>query len=77
MQHKKHKILKRWANSYRSSDLIDNISYTFDRELSRLQIEQDSVTSRLMRLMPDDRYSQNDLNERPKPTNNHAGATTP
>lgn len=63
-------MIKRWANTYRTAELVDNISATFDRELSYLQIEQDSVTSRLMRLQPDDRYSQNDTNERPKPTSN-------
>lgn len=28
------------------------------------------MAQRLMRLQPDDRYSQDDLNERPKPTSN-------
>jgi hypothetical protein len=67
-------LIKRWANTHRTAEHLDNISSTFNRELSYLQIEQDSVTSRLMRLSPEDRYSHEDLNERPKPTSNPNGS---
>lgn len=68
LYHKKHKIIKRWANCCKTAELIDQVSDRFNGELARLQIEQDSIASRLMRLQPDDWYCTDGSNPRPKPT---------
>ena len=56
LQHKKYKLLLRWANSQMRSPELDQIHRVIDHHLSILQQEQDQCNNRLERLMPDDKY---------------------
>lgn len=57
-------MIKRWALAFEDSGDLDRISPVFDNELKYLQIEQDSVTTRLMRLTPEDNYCHDGSNQR-------------
>lgn len=56
LQHKKHKMLGRWASQVTSSYQVDNKSEHFERMLGRLQQEHDSALNRVERLDIDDCY---------------------
>jgi len=56
LQHKKYKMLGRWANQVRSAQQMDEQSLMFDRMVARLQKELDSALSRSTRLAVDDAY---------------------
>lgn len=64
LQHKKHKLLKRWATVFQDSEGVDYVSHSLDQELKFLQVEQDAIATRLMRLQTDDLYSHTNENER-------------
>ena len=67
LQHKKYKLLTRWANIALTARKLDEINPTFDKAIGVLQAEQDSCTSRLERLLPDDRYDKAEDVSRPSP----------
>ena len=56
LQHKKYKLLLRWANSQLRSQELDQVHHAMDHHLGILQLEQDSCNNRLERLLPDDKY---------------------
>ena len=68
LQHKKYKLLLRWANSQLRSQELDQVNHAMDRHLGHLQLEQDSCNNRLERLLPDDKYEGAAEAQRPSPT---------
>ena len=68
LQHKKYKLLIRWANSSLKAPDLDHIHRTIDHHLSIMQQEQDMINNRLERLIPDDKYKGAYEAERPSPT---------
>ena len=70
LQHKKYKLLSRWANVALTSKELDKVSPIIDKAIGVLQLEQDSCTSRLERLVPDDNFEKADDEKfkRPSPT---------
>jgi hypothetical protein len=76
LQHKKYKLMNRWANVALTSKELDKISPVLDKAIGVLQQEQDSCTSRLERLAFEDKYGMANTDEklipdkekRPSPT---------
>jgi hypothetical protein len=58
LQHKKYKMLGRWANQETHSQMVDTSSVMFDRMVGRLQKELDSAHSRSARLAVEDAYDE-------------------
>lgn len=76
LQHKKFKILGRWANQVTHAQQVDCNSTHFDRMVGRLQKELDSALSRCARLSADDAYEEavNPKVPRPQPISADAEA---
>ena len=68
LQHKKYKLLLRWANSQLRSEQLDGVHHAMDQHIGILQLEQDSCNNRLERLLPDDKYLGAEEAVRPSPT---------
>lgn len=49
---------------FQDSEGVDYVSHSLDQELKFLQVEQDAIATRLMRLQTDDLYSHTNENER-------------
>lgn len=56
LQHKKYKMLGRWANQLSKSEQVDAAGPHFDRMVGRLQKEVDAALQRTERLCVDDSY---------------------
>lgn len=67
LQHKKYKLLLRWANTQLRAEGLDEIHSVIDHRIGFLQKEQDSCISRLERLIPDDKFAGAEEASRPSP----------
>lgn len=56
LQHKKYRMLGRWADLAMSSETVDLTAEHFDRIIGKLQKEMDSALSRTERLELDDNH---------------------
>lgn len=56
LQHKKYRMLGRWADQVKTSGQVDATADLFDRMVGRLQKEVDSALQRTERLSVDDAY---------------------
>jgi hypothetical protein len=50
LQHKKYKLLLRWAHHCLTSDIVDQVSLKFSPALSKIQFEQENCVKRFQRL---------------------------
>lgn len=58
LQHKKYKMLGRWANQATDCQAVETDGTLFDRLVGRLQMESDSARSRTARLEQPDAYEE-------------------
>jgi hypothetical protein len=56
LQHKKYKLLLRWAHYCLTSDIVDQVSLKFSPALSKVQFEQENCVKRGQRLEGDDHF---------------------
>jgi hypothetical protein len=63
MQHKKYKLLNRWAHYVQSSEGIDTLGLNLDRAF-----EFNSANERYERLNADDGFEEFDERDKPHPT---------
>lgn len=68
LQHKKYKLLIRWANSSLRANDLDSMSKSIDHHVGIMQQEMDMCNNRLERLIPDDKFQGAAEAERPSPT---------
>lgn len=68
LQHKKYKLLIRWANASMRAPDLDRVHRQLNHHISILQQEADMCNNRLERLMPDDKFQGAMDAERPSPT---------
>jgi len=74
LQHKKYRMLGRWADQVTTSRQVDMTADQFDRMVGRLQKEFDSAIQRTERLAVDDAYDYavDPEGKRPQPTSGEA-----
>lgn len=70
LQHKKYKMLGRWACQLDRAEVVNGNATPFDKAVGRLQEEIDSALSRAERLQVDDSYDAavDTSAQRPQPT---------
>jgi hypothetical protein len=56
LQHKKYKMLLRWAHFALTSELVDKVSLKFSPTYSKLQFELENAVKRQQRLDGDDHF---------------------
>ena len=57
LQHKRHKLLLRWAHHCLTSDIVDRVSLRFNPAFAKIQFELENCVKRFQRLDGDDHFS--------------------
>ena len=66
LQHKRYKLMLRWAHLCLTSDRVDQVSLSFNSRYTKIQFEMENCVKRVQRLDGQDHFKET---KRPSPSN--------